>query len=453
MAKTDDEKEIDKYPLQLTIEGTETIIKQMKNTICQIIKGNTKGTGFFCKVKNPKDNQLITLLITNNHVLNNDYFKKSKSIKFYLHEDHKIKTIPINDSRIIYTNKKLDITFIEIKEEEENMFNIQYLETEDNLNVEINDFREIFGKKALYVLHYPEGKKLVSYGILKDIYNYDIIHTCSTKEGSSGSPIILIESFKVIGIHKGTPQNKLFSFNKGIFMKYALNLFFQFYKSNLKKKMDFQKRNKIVKTPDIKPRNKLNSKKNLFDINNEKKNIKNSNQKANNIKIINNNNKKPLITKRETHFDNNINDNIIYSKPVLNPLTGFYSKNKDKNKRNKTPNKLIKKDDNFNNLTATREFNKDKKNGKMIKKEPKNNIVKKDIITHSSSKKNNLNIKANANGKNKYIKRYINTITQNQSHDDLSKYNIKKDNYKFLKKNINISFSQNFYINNNDNTT
>ena len=213
MAKTDDEKEIDKYPLQLTIEGTETIIKQMKNTICQIIKGNTKGTGFFCKVKNPKDNQLITLLITNNHVLNNDYFKKSKSIKFYLHEDHKIKTIPINDSRIIYTNKKLDITFIEIKEEEENMFNIQYLETEDNLNVEINDFREIFGKKALYVLHYPEGKKLVSYGTLKDIYNYDIIHTCSTKEGSSGSPIILIESFKVIGIHKGTPQNKLFSFN------------------------------------------------------------------------------------------------------------------------------------------------------------------------------------------------------------------------------------------------
>ena len=313
------------------------------------------------------------------------------------------------------------------------MFNIQYLETEDNLNVEINDFREIFGKKALYVLHYPEGKKLVSYGILKDIYNYDIIHTCSTKEGSSGSPIILIESFKVIGIHKGTPQNKLFSFNKGIFMKYALNLFFQFYKSNLKKKMDFQKRNKIVKTPDIKPRNKLNSKKNLFDINNEKKNIKNSNQKANNIKIINNNNKKPLITKRETHFDNNINDNIIYSKPVLNPLTGFYSKNKDKNKRNKTPNKLIKKDDNFNNLTATREFNKDKKNGKMIKKEPKNNIVKKDIITHSSSKKNNLNIKANANGKNKYIKRY--------------------NNYKFLKKNINISFSQNFYINNKDNTT
>ena len=433
MAKTDDEKEIDNYPLQLTIEGTETIIKQMKNTICQIIKGNTKGTGFFCKVKNPKDNQLITLLITNNHVLNNDYFKKSKTIKFYLHEDHKIKTIPIND-RIIFKNKDLDITFIEIKEEEKNKFNIEYLETEDNLNEvqEINDFREVFGKKALYVLHYPEGKKLVSYGILKDINNYDIIHTCSTKEGSSGSPIILIDSFKVIGIHKGTPQNKALLFNKGIFMKNALNQFFKYYNIHLTKKIAFQKRNKIVKTPDIQPRNKLNSKKNLFDINNEEKNIKNSNQKSNNIKIINNNNKKPLITKRETHFDNNINDNIIYLKPALKPSKSFYFKNKDKNKRNKTPNKLNKKDDYFFNLTATKEFNKDKKNEKMPKKEPKNNIIKKEIIINNSSKKNKLNIKANANGKNKYIKRNIYTINQNhsydKSHNDLSKYNIKKDN-------------------------
>ena len=134
MAKIDDEKLIDIYPMQLTIEGTETIIHQMKNSICQIIKGNTKGTGFFCKVNNPKDNKLITLLITNNHILDNEYFKKSKSIKFYLHEDHKIKTIPINDySRIIFTNKDLDITFIEINEKEKKIFNFQYLEIEDNL--------------------------------------------------------------------------------------------------------------------------------------------------------------------------------------------------------------------------------------------------------------------------------------------------------------------------------
>ena len=44
-------------------------------------------------------------------------------------------------------------------------------------------------------------------------------------------------------------------------MKYALNLFFKYFNSNLNKKMGFQKRNKIVKTPDIKPRNKLRSQK------------------------------------------------------------------------------------------------------------------------------------------------------------------------------------------------
>ena len=39
-------------------------------------------------------------------------------------------------------------------------------------------------------------------GHLIKIINYNIIHKVSTWKGSSGSPIILLSNFKVIGIHK-----------------------------------------------------------------------------------------------------------------------------------------------------------------------------------------------------------------------------------------------------------
>ena len=50
--------------------------------------------------------------------------------------------------------------------------------------------------------------------------NLDIKHTCSTENGSSGSPILNIETNKVIGIHK--EGSTIFDFNKGTYLKYAL---------------------------------------------------------------------------------------------------------------------------------------------------------------------------------------------------------------------------------------
>ena len=45
-----EEKYIEKYPNPITIDGTETIIYQMKNCICKIInKDGINGTGFFCR--------------------------------------------------------------------------------------------------------------------------------------------------------------------------------------------------------------------------------------------------------------------------------------------------------------------------------------------------------------------------------------------------------------------
>ena len=95
----------------------------------------------------------------------------------------------------------------------------------DNKNEEFED-------KTIYILHYPDAKLSVSYGIFDNIYenqNYLFRHKCSTLGGSSGSPILNENSNKVIGIHLRGIMDK--NYNKGSFLNYAIKDFIQ----NLKK--------------------------------------------------------------------------------------------------------------------------------------------------------------------------------------------------------------------------
>ena len=81
-------------------------------------------------------------------------------------------------------------------------------------------------------MHYSkEGRACVSYGILKEITDFNLFHLCSTEKGSSGSPILNMESNKVIGIHKEGFIN--FNFNKGTFLKIPIEEF----KNNVKFKL------------------------------------------------------------------------------------------------------------------------------------------------------------------------------------------------------------------------
>ena len=81
-----------------------------------------------------------------------------------------------------------------------------------------------YKRKSIYILHYPKGKLNVSYGIINDIIDEKINHYCNTEEGSSGSPILSLKSFKIIGIHYGCSQNNK-KLNIGTFIKYAINEF------------------------------------------------------------------------------------------------------------------------------------------------------------------------------------------------------------------------------------
>ena len=45
------EKRINNYPEPVSLESTQEIIEQMKNTICKIyLENGIKCTGFFCKI-------------------------------------------------------------------------------------------------------------------------------------------------------------------------------------------------------------------------------------------------------------------------------------------------------------------------------------------------------------------------------------------------------------------
>ena len=120
------EKFIKSSPEPVSFKGTKKILKQMNNSVCRIYN-NGKGTGFFTKI--PYKSKLIPVLLTNNHVINKEDIKNNKDITIYLNNDKMIKEIKIDNNRLRYTNEKLDITIIEIKED----LNNEYIELDDNI--------------------------------------------------------------------------------------------------------------------------------------------------------------------------------------------------------------------------------------------------------------------------------------------------------------------------------
>ena len=69
------------YPNLISFDCTNEILNQMKNNICKIKLGEEQGTGFFCKIPFPDKEKELKVLITNNHVINEDIlYKKDQKI-------------------------------------------------------------------------------------------------------------------------------------------------------------------------------------------------------------------------------------------------------------------------------------------------------------------------------------------------------------------------------------
>ena len=154
---------IDNYPRPITIEESKEIINEMENYICKIYKKDGgKATGFFCRIY--YNNLDITVLMTNNHVIDEKYIKENNIIKITLNDDKTDKTIILNNGRKYYTNNDYDITIIEVQQEIDKIYN--FMELDEKLFKE--DSNEFYNNHSAYIIHYPKSDKAaVSYGIIK----------------------------------------------------------------------------------------------------------------------------------------------------------------------------------------------------------------------------------------------------------------------------------------------
>jgi len=228
----ENQKYITGQPDPISYNCTKIILEQMERHICKIKNDKEhQGTGFFCKIPFPDKKNMLSVLITNNHIIDENMLNnKDENIEIKIKEKEDFQKIYLKN-RMNYTSKKFDITIIEIKEEDEIKY---YLELDDiilndilynhNKNIEYKD-------KTIYIIQYPKGELSVSYGILNEIFediNYEFKHKCSTESGSSGSPIIYINN-KVMGIHKKTYYSD--NNNGGTFLNEPIK---EFIKKNYK---------------------------------------------------------------------------------------------------------------------------------------------------------------------------------------------------------------------------
>ena len=198
------------------IEEVDIPLNKVLKSICKIkiydVNGEYKiGTGFLLKFL--KEEKLFYCLMTNEHVINKEIIESNIEIEvFYDFEEKQINIDLKWWERFIKCYKNYDIAIVEILKED-NIEEKYFLSPDLDYN-NLND-------KKIYIPQYPNGEKL-SYArgkILEidKIKKYEIAHNASTISGSSGSPIFLEGTNKVIGIHKQGTKNKTKNFGSFIY--------------------------------------------------------------------------------------------------------------------------------------------------------------------------------------------------------------------------------------------
>ena len=357
--KNHKEKSISGYPDVISYECIQKMKEQMEKNICKIKLGKTTGTGFFCKIPIPNTNEMLPVLITNNHIINGKILcQRTFKIKIDIKIENDIKEIIINEKRKYYSSKEYDFTIIEIKKKDKikNFLELDDIIIDDILNNKNKN--KDFNDETIYIIQYPGGKLSTSFGRIKGIdenKKFNFVYKCSTLEGSSGSPILKLNN-KVIGIHKGTSQF-IGENNEGTLLNYPIK---EFIKNNYKINNENSLKNDYT--------NKRNTKK----------------QKDFNISgqiNFNSPNKMNLIRSKTPTNNNKINSNIY--------------KNSSKKKFQVIPKKRINKNtisqEEFFVLNTTKNIpeNSDKKNNQKIKIQSKNNLK----IPYNKQNENIYNLK------------------------------------------------------------
>ena len=198
-------------------------LSNISKSICKIkietILGIILGTGFLLKFK--IEQELFYCLITNENVIKKYIIQNNNNIIYIIYDNEfKCAKIKLGSSqRYIksFTDIHLDITVVEILDED-NISKDYFLFPE---NETIINNRLI--NNMIYIPQYMERKELIYInGKIKDISKYEFTYLANKEKGSSGSPIFLENSIKVLGIHK--EDNIYKTENYGNFIYPAINI-------------------------------------------------------------------------------------------------------------------------------------------------------------------------------------------------------------------------------------
>ena len=243
---------MDNYPKSVTKSQTQIIFNQMNDSFYKIQGEDGEfGIGIFCKIKIKNKNILV--LVTNYNLIDEIYIKQNNEIKIIINNG--LYLIKFGDKRLNYTNRELDLSVIEIKENQK--FKINLIEIDESLYKEESILNN---KETIYILHHNNTNKeiSVSYGIIRYINTYKFSVSCNINSNGTIAPIFNLKNNKLIGIYntskyfiKGTSLkiiiDKLFKIttkNKHIFRdENVIDIYIKVFKEDINKEIYFLNKN------------------------------------------------------------------------------------------------------------------------------------------------------------------------------------------------------------------
>ena len=207
-----------------TLFRNDISLLQATSSLCKIQNNDKISSGFLIKLF--KDKKDFFCLMTNEHVINKDMVKNQESFMLYFDNEKKRKKIKLDkNERYIrdFRDMNIDAIVIEILPEDDISSDFFLLP-----NVDYLDNKKKLINREIAVLQYSSGESCYSFGKIKSLKdNNEFTHLASTEKGSSGSPIFLKHSSKVIGINKTGSNTQ----NYGFFIGPIFNYFRQYSKN------------------------------------------------------------------------------------------------------------------------------------------------------------------------------------------------------------------------------